>query len=431
MNPELHFAKTNKASWNRKVDFHVQSEFYNVEGFLKGKSSLNSIELNLLGDIKNKKVLHLQCHFGQDTLSLARLGAKATGVDLSDKAIEVAKELSLKDRAEATFICCNVYELPNHLEDTFDVVFTSYGTIGWLPDINKWGKLVSRYLKPGGEFIFVEFHPVVWMFDDDFKKISYDYFNSGPIVEYESGTYADRNADLKQEYVMWNHSMSDVIGSLITHGLEIKSVNEFDYSPYPCFKNTVEFEPGKHRIEHINKKIPMVYAIKAIKKNLFNLRSHIIFFSIMLKNYLLFLFLAYCLAGLSFVSEAQLRCEQYKGISINCVEADTIKQGLWKTFYKPDRRERRVMNAALRRKRKQEEQDRSPFAEPLPPDTATVPDSLIAVEGTYLDNKKTGKWTYYGHGLKGRVDRSKDRRIQRRWFCKHQRTVSVRYVYQL
>lgn len=115
--------------------------------------------------------------------------------------------------------------------------------------------------------MFVEFHPVVWMFDDNFERIGYNYFNSGAIVESETGTYADKTADITQEYVMWNHDLSEVMSSLINNELEIASFNEFDYSPYNCFSKTIEFEPKKYRIEHLGNKIPMVYSIVAKKKS--------------------------------------------------------------------------------------------------------------------------------------------------------------------
>ena len=261
------YIKINKASWNSKTDTHMESDFYNMKGFLDGETSLKNIELNLLGDIKGRSILHLQCHFGQDTLSLGKLGARVTGVDLSDKAIARARELAVKTKIEANFICCDIYDLPNHLNEEFDIIYTTYGTIGWLPDIGKWGQIVSNFLKPGGRLIFVEFHPVVWMFDDKFSKITYNYFNSGPIVETETGTYANRDADLSLEYVMWNHGIGEVISSLIKNGLEVTSLEEYDYSPYNCFKFTIESEPGKYRIKHLGNKLPMVYSIQARKKN--------------------------------------------------------------------------------------------------------------------------------------------------------------------
>lgn len=265
MMPEENYLKINRQSWNKSTDLHLKSVFYDLDGFLEGKNSLNDIELTLLGDIKGKTILHLQCHFGQDTISLARLGAKVTGVDLSDNAIQNAERIAMKTESNAKFICCDIYDLPNHLDGKFDIVFTSYGTIGWLPDLNKWARIISGFLKPGGQFIFVEFHPVVWMFDDNFERISYRYFNSGAILETERGTYADRSADLIQDYVMWNHGLSEVMNSLIQNGLEIKSFDEFDYSPYNCFNGTTEFQPKKFRIKHLDDKIPMVYAILATK----------------------------------------------------------------------------------------------------------------------------------------------------------------------
>lgn len=267
MNTEGNYIEINRQSWNNRVDSHLKSDFYDLEGFLKGNSSLNDIEVNLLGDIKGKSILHLQCHFGQDSISLSRLGAEVTGVDLSDKAIESARKIANDAQANAKFICCDIYDLPNHLDGKFDIVFTSYGTIGWLPDLDKWAKIVSNFLKPNGQFVFVEFHPVVWMFDDDFEKIDYRYFNSGAIFETENGTYADKKAKITQSYIMWNHSTSEVINSLIDNGLEIKSFDEFDYSPYNCFNKTIEIEPKKFRIEHLGNKIPMVFSINAIKQN--------------------------------------------------------------------------------------------------------------------------------------------------------------------
>lgn len=263
MKASKNYIEINKTSWNKRTAYHVQSDFYKMDTFKQGATSLDQIALEQLGDIQDKSILHLQCHFGQDSLSMSRMGAAVTGVDLSDKSIEQAQELSKELALDARFICCDIYELPKYLDQQFDMVFTSYGTIGWLPDLDKWADIVRQFLKPGGQFCFIEFHPVVWMFDDDFKTIHYNYFNSGPIVETESGTYADKEANLVNEYVMWNHSMSEVVQALISKGLRIQELKEFDYSPYNCFSNTVEFEAGKYRIEHLGSKIPMVYAINA------------------------------------------------------------------------------------------------------------------------------------------------------------------------
>ncbi|MPS72302.1 MAG: class I SAM-dependent methyltransferase [Chryseobacterium sp.] len=225
------------------------------------------MELNLLGDLSNRSVLHLQCHFGQDSISLSRLGAEVVGVDLSDVAIDHARELAKQSDVSTTFICSDVYDLPNHLDRQFDIVFTSYGTIGWLPDLDRWAKVISKFLKPGGTFVFAEFHPVVWMYDGQFEKIEYRYFNSGAIIETEKGTYADKEADIEVKTIGWNHSLGEVFSSLIQNGLVITYFEEFDYSPYNNFSHSVESEPGKFRVAHLADKIPMVYALSAIKTN--------------------------------------------------------------------------------------------------------------------------------------------------------------------
>lgn len=265
MNLEENYKEINRKSWNNRTDAHIKSEFYDMDGFMKGNTSLNEIELKLLGDVKGKSILHMQCHFGQDTISLSRLGAEVTGVDLSDKAIENAQRIAKETKSNAQFICCDVYDLPNHLNQQYDIVFTSYGTIAWLPDLDKWAAVISKFLKPKGKFVFVEFHPVVWIFDDDFKKIKYTYSNSSAIMETENGTYADKTADISQEYVTWNHGLAEVVTNLIQNGLEIKSLEEFDYSPYDCFNKTIEIAPKKFRIEHLGDKIPMIYSLVAHK----------------------------------------------------------------------------------------------------------------------------------------------------------------------
>ncbi len=263
MQPEENYKEINRKSWNSRTAVHLESDFYDVAGFLQGKTSLKETELALLGDLQGKKVLHLQCHFGQDTISLARMGAVVTGADLSDVAIQKAKELAEKAGVEATFVCCDIYNLPQQLSGQFDIVFTSYGTIGWLPDLDSWAKVIAHFLRPKGEFILVEFHPVVWMFDDDFDKIKYPYFKGEAIVENSENTYANTEKKLCFQSVSWNHSMGEVVNNLLGNGLAIQSLNEYDYSPYNCFAHTEEFEKGKFRIKHLGNKIPMLYAVKA------------------------------------------------------------------------------------------------------------------------------------------------------------------------
>ena len=281
------YFKANKNLWNQRTAVHKDSDFYNLAGFKAGESVLTSIELNDLGDVKGKTMLHLQCHFGMDSLDWARRGAKVTGVDLSDAAIEEAKKLNEELGLDAKFICANVYDIEiSKNEETktppseglpagqaglgeaeqFDIVFTSYGTIGWLPDLQPWAKMIAERLKPGGIFYLAEFHPVVWLFDDDFTHIKYSYDNRGVIVTENQGTYTDRNADIRGKEYSWNHSISEVLNALIKAGLKIEMFNEHMYSPYPCFSNVVEFETGKWHIKGLEEKIPMVYSVMATKQ---------------------------------------------------------------------------------------------------------------------------------------------------------------------
>ncbi len=259
------YLEVNRSLWNSKTPIHVKSEFYDVPAFKKGKSSLNPAELESLVDVKGKSMLHLQCHFGMDSLSWSRVGAKVTGIDLSDSAIEEAIKLNDELGLDAEFICSNVYDLKNVLNKKFDIVFTSYGTIGWLPDMDRWADIVSHFLKPGGTFFIAEFHPVIWMFNDNISKIQYSYFNIEPIIEEVKGSYADKNAELNLLSYGWNHPFSEVFSSLMKQNLNITEFKEYPYSYYKCFPNTVINELGYWEIKGLEGKMPLMYSIKAVK----------------------------------------------------------------------------------------------------------------------------------------------------------------------
>lgn len=261
------YFEANKNLWNKRVAIHKDSDLYDVEEFKNGKLSLKPIEIEELVDVKGKSLLHLQCHFGLDTLSWARLGARTTGIDFSDEAITLAKSLNDELNLDVKFICSNIYDIENHLNEKFDIVFTSYGTIGWLNDLTEWGRLISLYLKPGGTFYIVDFHNVLWMFDAEYKKLKYSYFfEKEPIAEENPGTYADRLADIKQIEYGWNHPLSEVINSLIENGLQIEFLHEFPYSVYDVFPNTVKGEDGWWRLKGFENIIPMMFSIRAKKQ---------------------------------------------------------------------------------------------------------------------------------------------------------------------
>ena len=263
MKHEENYLDINRDSWNKRVETHLHSAFYDLQGFKAGRNSLTAIELEFLGDVHEKKILHLQCHFGQETMSLSRMGAISTGVDLSDKAIDAALALASELGLSSKFICADLYSLPQHLEERFDCVYTSFGTIGWLPDIEKWVQIIKHFLKPGGSFVFVDFHPVIWMFDDNLEKIIYSYFQREAIVEEETGTYADPQAPFGTTTVTWNHSLSQVLNALLTAGFQLEKFKEYESSPFNCLRNMEEISPGQFQIRHLKDKLPMVYALRA------------------------------------------------------------------------------------------------------------------------------------------------------------------------
>lgn len=254
------YISINKNAWNLKTNTHIKSEFYDNISFLKGRNTLNPIELGILGDISGKSILHLQCHFGQDSMSLAQLGAHVTAVDFSEEAIKKAKEFNDELGLNVDFICANIYELPSVLDKKYDYVFTSYGVIGWLENLDLWASVISNFLKIGGKFLIVEFHPVIWMFDDEFKNITYSYFKNDPINEISTGSYADTSAEINYQTITWNHSLSEIFTSLINQGINILEFKEYDYSSYNCFSNMIK-ENEKYRIEHCGKNLPLMFSI--------------------------------------------------------------------------------------------------------------------------------------------------------------------------
>jgi len=265
MNDHNTYFEANRNAWNQRTSVHKDSAFYNLAGFKKGDTVLTKIELEELGDVSGKSLLHLQCHFGMDTMNWERLGAHCTGVDLSDSAIALARETAAELDLETQFINCNVYDLKAHCQDSFDIVFTSYGTIGWLPDINRWAAIVSHFLKPGGVFYIVDFHPVLWMMDENFSYIKYPYFNGEVIAEINNGSYTDRDAPIQTEEYSWNHDMGSIITALASNGLHIEFLHEFPYSPYNCFNKLQQGSDGMWRIEGMDEKMPMLYSIRARK----------------------------------------------------------------------------------------------------------------------------------------------------------------------
>jgi SAM-dependent methyltransferase len=259
------YLQANRELWDLKTDIHLKSQFYDIEAFKAGATSLNAIELEELKEVEGKSMLHLQCHFGQDSLSWARLGAQVTGLDFSSEAIAAARQLSDEIGTPARFVCSNVYDAPEVLQEQFDIVFTSYGTIGWLPDIDRWAAVVQACLKPGGTFYFVEFHPVYQQRDAE-GKIIYDYFYAPePDMEWSEHTYTDGPSHPPKQNYWWNHPMSAVLNALIKQGLNIRFVHEFPFSPYKLSETMMQVAPGKWVLQNLKDRIPYTYSILATR----------------------------------------------------------------------------------------------------------------------------------------------------------------------
>lgn len=261
----------NQRMWDERVNIHLRSQFYDLESFLAGETSLLPIELAELGDVAGKSLLHLQCHFGLDTLSLARMGARVTGVDFSGEAIRAARDLAARAGLEARFLESNLYDLPGHLKEEFDLVFTSYGALCWLPDLTRWGQLIAHYLKPGGVFYVVDVHPFLSTLDDDSTadslRVRYPYFKTAnPLVFSLGGTYAERNVEtVHNQSHEWPYSLHEVVEALRGPGLQIDFVHEFPVCCFAKFPWLVK-GPGRWwRLPDSAPEIPMTFSVKAHK----------------------------------------------------------------------------------------------------------------------------------------------------------------------
>lgn len=256
---DTQYFEMNRIGWDKRAKTHFESKFYDVEGFLADNTSLREIELAELKNVNGKRMLHLQCHFGLDTLSWARQGAICTGVDISPVAIQKARELAAQTRVNAEFVCSDVYGFNRGNSEPYDIVFTSYGTVCWLPDLDKWAEIVSSNLAVGGTFYLVEFHPIYDLL------AGYSYFTPAvPDVE-EEATYTENGADTVARLATWAHPLSSVVNALIGAGIQVERLNEFSFSPYNCFKGMVEREPGRFYLSHRGNDVPIVYSLTGRK----------------------------------------------------------------------------------------------------------------------------------------------------------------------
>ncbi|MBI4787094.1 MAG: methyltransferase domain-containing protein [Chloroflexi bacterium] len=265
------YLKANRQLWDAWTQIHVKSSFYDVDGFKAGRSTLDSVVRSALGDVRGKSLLHLQCHFGMDTLSWARLGARVTGADFSEQAINAARELSAQVGLDANFVCANIYDLPGVLSGEFDIVFTSYGVLYWLPDLQKWAQVAAHFLKPGGTFFIADGHPFAMVFENEGEVTDlqprYPYFHADEPMRWEThGSYAEPLADVHNVEYGWQHSMSDVLKSLLAAGLQIQELREYPFARWQMFPFMERDAEGWWRLPERFVQIPLIFSLTAKKQ---------------------------------------------------------------------------------------------------------------------------------------------------------------------
>jgi len=263
------FLKANQNLWDQWTDEHQKSPFYDLAGFKAGKDRLRSIELSEVGDVSGRSLLHLQCHFGMDTLAWARRGASVTGVDLSEKSIDLARTLSQELNIPAHFVASDIYQLPEKLKGEFDIVFTSYGVLHWLRDVPQWGTIIAHFLKPNGIFYIVEDHPAFRMFttEDGTKiKLANPYFFSETPDKVEmTGSYATDNQGESVSFFIWNHGLGEIITALIDAGLIIEFLHEFPFAARAKFPFMEKGSDGWWRLPEGYVQIPFLFSLQARK----------------------------------------------------------------------------------------------------------------------------------------------------------------------
>lgn len=273
--PPDNWRELNRANWDERVGLHLDAESYALDRLKAGDGRLDPIVDAGLGDVSGLKILHLQCHFGRDSLSLALRGADVTGLDFSPPAIETARritrDLGLEDRAR--FVEADLYDAPKVIEGagTFDRVFVTWGAICWLPDIRQWARIISHFLKPGGALFFAEGHPAALVFDDvaggegPVPGPFAPYLGAGALEHDFEDDYANPDAKLTNtRTVEWMHPMGDVVTALIDAGLTLRWLKEHDRVVWQMFRGLVEDADGLYGWPD-RKWLPLSYSLWAEK----------------------------------------------------------------------------------------------------------------------------------------------------------------------
>jgi SAM-dependent methyltransferase len=257
-------SELNRAWWDERVPVHVGSRFYDVESFRNGRDALRPFELEEVGDVAGRSLVHLQCHFGLDTLSWARHGARVTGLDFSEPAVEAARAIAQEAGLHAEFVQADLYDAPRALGGRrFDIVYTGLGALNWLADIRRWAEVVAALVEPGGFLYLSEFHPLVDVFGDDDLTIRYDYFHQRREYD-EPGTYADLEASTEHNRTEeWQHPLGDVVSAVIDAGLAIELLHEHDYTLFPRWPFLEKSGFDTYRMPEGRPRIPLMYSLRA------------------------------------------------------------------------------------------------------------------------------------------------------------------------
>ena len=266
------FRKANLDNWNNRAEIHAASQQYDVAGYVTDPSKLSDtaqIDRAELGDVRGKSLLHLQCHIGTDTVSLARLGATVSGVDFSQQAIAVARKLAADTGADARFEMAELYDTPNVIHDQFDIVYTGVGALCWLPSIAEWAKVVSRMLKPGGILYVRDFHPMLLAMDtdrdDDQLVVGYPYSGEHPMRFENTATYTDGPPLAHSVSYEWNHGLADTVMALLHNGLRLQSLKEYPFAASQIMDCMVQDAIGQWRLPPGRDLIPLMFSITAVK----------------------------------------------------------------------------------------------------------------------------------------------------------------------
>lgn len=255
----------NRAWWDERVPIHVASELYDEAAFRRGRDSIEPWEVELLGDVDGLRLLHLQCHFGHDTMSWARHGASVVGLDFSSVAVAEATALAADLDLDARFVCSDLYDAVDALDgERFDVVYTGFGALNWLPDLARWGEVVAALLRPGGRLLLDEFHPVTWVFGDDDLTVEHDYFETEPFAWDESGSYANEGrATEHNRTIEHQHTVATILTSILDAGLRVTSFREYEHTRFRRWPFLEGGPDGTFRVPAGHPRLPLVLSVLA------------------------------------------------------------------------------------------------------------------------------------------------------------------------